>query len=371
MTTPARTITDQNFVVFKALLSEVHQKTHGKPMQLLSEKAAEDLVQIIEDTTGKSITGKTLQKFTRAAIVGSPETVNPKLYTLHCLAEFVMFGNGSTGKENPDYPHWYYYQRRFLEKEHMPTSSHSLESPAAKATVILAPLSKRELIEYCITGGLIAGTINTLLVIFLPGILNGYHDLAGGNLVRLVPLITIGNIGGAIFFAAFCGFLACLPEGRINSPAISLREKMLIVIVSFVFIAFFKQMASRPNPITGRNWGYFDLETLSLISVSVIGIFCLVALLRKPGFYSLFELGKLSAIVAFKAIFPMIIIYFIFKFFIEGTQLHRMKFPSESVSIFNLHFPHPERILLILIMSFCAVFCVMYTINSGQKRSSS
>lgn len=367
MNQAARSITEKNFEVFKNLMEEVHLKTHGKQILLISEKAADDIAQVIEDETGKSITGKTIQKFTNAVLENDFKKINPKLYTLHCLAEYVMKENGSTGKESETYPHWYYYEKKhFTSKESSSTSSPAAPLPLIKDPVSISDipsLARRDLAQACMVGGLIAGTVNALLVILAPKMLSGYFNYPDDLLFQMIPLICIANIGGATILGWFCGYMAWKPDLVNSASKIKGKEKLIIAVVVLVAIIFFKQMASRPRTTEGGNWGSIDFETLAYYFVALIGIVNLILSIRIFKLQTFGGILKSTGVTVVKAIIPLLFAYCIFKFLIENTRLHFISIPSDALPIFHLNYSHPERILLVIMMSFASVFCVLTARN--------
>lgn len=377
-----RTITEKNFDVFRQLIQDVHLKTHGKPTIALSEKAANDLTQLIENEISRKITGKTLRAFTHAVLNNNFEDVNPKLYTLHCLAEFVITGDASVKIQVKDYPYWYDYEKKFFEvRKDLPWDNPNAEvnttvpSQLAKSLVddfhpaIVARTTQKELAHACLVGGFVAGMINSLLVILLPNMLSGYVGFDDQKLFQMVPLITIANLGGASVLGWLCGYIAGTAIDSSPTDRLTVKEIAFTAVSTLILIVFFKQLASRPLSEGGRLFGRIDFETVSWFLTAFVGITGLIKRLRVGFEYSIVQLTKQALLIVIKAMIPIMLIYFIFRFFVLPAGLSQTVWPSERIDIFKFNFPHPERILLVAIMSLNSVFCILLankTYNSNR-----
>lgn len=367
----SRTVTEKNFDVFRRLIDDVHLKAHGKPAIALSETAANGITQLIETATGRKITGRTLRAYTRAAMDGDFKKVNPKLYTLHCLAEFVVHDQRAVTVQATDHPYWYDYEKKFFEANarslNVALKLESNSSIEARTSIARTSIpsnadsiktSRQDYARACTVGGFVAGISNALLVILLPKILSGYFGFEDRKLFELVPLITISNVAGATLLGWFCGWLAWTAEA---TPRKGLKFKELVVIaaVTLSAIVFFKQMASRPLLENGRSFGRIDFETVSWFLMALVGVGALIAKLRDGRRYDDAQLLQQTILIAITALLPVMIVYFVFRFFVQPSVLHQMVLPSQDFDIIKLNFPHPERILLVALMSLISVFCIL------------
>ncbi len=98
-----------DFLIFCTLLSDVHCKAFGDPLDALPYGKAQALSWLIHDATGDLLSYKSLRNFSLAVLENSPEKVNPNDATLSILARFVQ---GETGKHWSANTAWYYYRNQ-------------------------------------------------------------------------------------------------------------------------------------------------------------------------------------------------------------------------------------------------------------------
>lgn len=79
----------KDFTVFRYLLSEVHAKAFGEPINKLPHSKALTLAWLIEEATGVMLSYKSLTNYINAVLEGNPEKVNPSCATLATLAQFA------------------------------------------------------------------------------------------------------------------------------------------------------------------------------------------------------------------------------------------------------------------------------------------
>ena len=79
----------KDFSIFKALLSEVHQKAFGEPIAKIRHGKANTLAWIIEEETGVMLSYKSLTNYVNAVLEGQAEKVNPNCATLAALTQFA------------------------------------------------------------------------------------------------------------------------------------------------------------------------------------------------------------------------------------------------------------------------------------------
>ena len=100
-----------DFSVFSNLFSELHFKAFNEPLSHLAHGKAQALSWMIYESTGESISYKSLCNFATAVLTNSPEKVNPNDFTLSIFVKFIhsamsTHGNGSVA--------WFLYRGRFL-----------------------------------------------------------------------------------------------------------------------------------------------------------------------------------------------------------------------------------------------------------------
>jgi len=80
---------EQDFSIFRSLLSDVHSKAFGEPISRLPHSKAHTLAWLIEEATGVVLSYKSLTNYINAVLEESPEKVNPNCFTLSVLAQFA------------------------------------------------------------------------------------------------------------------------------------------------------------------------------------------------------------------------------------------------------------------------------------------
>ncbi|MBC7774934.1 MAG: hypothetical protein H7246_05795 [Phycisphaerae bacterium] len=78
-----------DFYVFSALVADVHFKAFGEPLTKLPYSKAQTLAYFIEETTGVTLSYKTLTNYINAVLEEIPTKVNPSSTTLATLVQFV------------------------------------------------------------------------------------------------------------------------------------------------------------------------------------------------------------------------------------------------------------------------------------------
>jgi hypothetical protein len=109
-TNPAPAMQAKDFSVFRTLLSDVHNKAFGEPLEKLPHSKAHTLAWLIEDATGISLSYKSLTNYANAVLEECPEKVNPNCATLAALAQFATGEQG--GKQMAKL--WFRYRAGLL-----------------------------------------------------------------------------------------------------------------------------------------------------------------------------------------------------------------------------------------------------------------
>jgi hypothetical protein len=106
------TMKASDFFVFCNLFSELHFKAFNEPLGHLPHGKAQALSWMIYDSTGETISYKSLSNFATAVLTNSPERVNPNDFTLAIFVKFICpsFGHNTKGGIA-----WFLYRSRFLE----------------------------------------------------------------------------------------------------------------------------------------------------------------------------------------------------------------------------------------------------------------
>ncbi len=79
-----------DFSAFRSLLSDVHHRAFGEQITMLPYAKAQMLSWLIEETTGNTLSYKSLSKYTSAVLSNDPLRVNPHVSTLAILAKFIF-----------------------------------------------------------------------------------------------------------------------------------------------------------------------------------------------------------------------------------------------------------------------------------------
>lgn len=101
----------KDFAAFCQLLTDLHVKIFGEPLDKLSHSKAQMLSWLIFDVTGELLSYKSLANYFLAAVQQNATQVNPNLTTLTILIEFTT--ETSCG-EQPDLVFWLNYRNRVL-----------------------------------------------------------------------------------------------------------------------------------------------------------------------------------------------------------------------------------------------------------------
>ncbi len=112
-----------DFSVFCHLFSELHHKAFNEPISHLAHGKAQALSWMIFESTGESISYKSLSNFTTAVLTNTPEKINPNDFT---LAIFVKFVNPSLANKANGGVAWFLYRSKCLGNATMGLSNATL-----------------------------------------------------------------------------------------------------------------------------------------------------------------------------------------------------------------------------------------------------
>ncbi|MDX1910993.1 MAG: hypothetical protein SFV22_05885 [Saprospiraceae bacterium] len=100
----------KDFAIFRTLLSDVHAKAFGEPLNKLPHSKANTLSWLIEEATGIALSYKSLANYANAVLEECPDKVNPNCATLAALAQFAT--GEQAGKQMAAL--WYRYRAGLL-----------------------------------------------------------------------------------------------------------------------------------------------------------------------------------------------------------------------------------------------------------------
>ena len=78
-----------DFSIFRTLLSDVHAKAFGEPLDRLPHGKAQSLSWMIYESTGELLSYKSLSNFVGAVLSNAAHRINPSSATLSILARFA------------------------------------------------------------------------------------------------------------------------------------------------------------------------------------------------------------------------------------------------------------------------------------------
>lgn len=362
------------------------------PLQIIDNTQSQKIKRALEDSIGASLSEKVLREMVNAAARNENIIKRPRLSSLNLLSKFVL------GSYQPDNAvrealdrenYWYKYLE--INKHLIPLKSltttvinreagghnddtagnasvtkdyavqedrrnESKKTDTGKDRSYEQKNFNRKNLEGALVGGFLVGIVNSLLIIFFPGLLSGYFVLDKSSLLKLIPLISAINITGGILFGLFCGIYGNPARLHSANQIISTKEKLLTIIISFFVFDILKQVASR-----GHNLGHPDFETISHYLAFVTGLIALLKILRTQPFLTMSHRVKLAMLVTLKTAVPMILVYLFFRFVITSSAWYDKIYPREGFVLFHFNYPHPERIILVLTIVFCSAFIFLST----------
>ncbi len=108
-----------DFKVFSVLMDEVHHKAFHQSIASLSYSKARLLSLLIFDSTGESLSYKSLTNYALAVIEAKPDRINPTLFTLGILTNYLLCKSEHTGDSRVGLKacaNWYDYRLQVLKK---------------------------------------------------------------------------------------------------------------------------------------------------------------------------------------------------------------------------------------------------------------
>ena len=106
-----------DFEVFSVLMAEIHHKAFDESIARLSYSKARLLSLLIFDTTGETVSYKSLTNYVCAILEERPDKVNPTLLTLGILSNYLLCNDGKGEHREAGLQRcadWYKYRSKVL-----------------------------------------------------------------------------------------------------------------------------------------------------------------------------------------------------------------------------------------------------------------
>ncbi len=324
-----------------------------------------------------------------AAAAGTPNIRKSRAGTLNLLAKFVLvkYEPNNASKEAMDNHN---YWDLFLEKnEHLiilnavngtdkkqvnhseditigdtitslngQASNHS--SMHTVTTHLLLQENKQKilsikLMEAGIAGGFIAGLVNALLVIVFPPLLNGYHNLPANDLITLIPRIAFSNIIGGTGVGLLLAYFGNPDKAKNALSGFSIGQIVFIAILLLSLLVVFKQSAARSAWTTRGILEGSDFETVAYFLSMLTGVIYLLKVIRKNNSMGLIQSLTSTLLIVLNATIPLFLVFLFYHTIIFQGPYDLKSYPGNGLELFIFQYTHPERIILIISMTFTSV----------------
>ena len=107
-------MTSNDFIAFSCLMNEVCRKAFGEMPQDITSRKAKALSNFIYESTGSSLSYKSLDNYIRAVNQGQPLSVNPSDATLTILVLYLKDPAATNQQARVDNLIWYRYRSEKL-----------------------------------------------------------------------------------------------------------------------------------------------------------------------------------------------------------------------------------------------------------------
>jgi hypothetical protein len=386
----------EHLPVLRLLLNQLVEATLLLPLKYIENNEAMKIKRILEERLGKSLSEKVIREMVNAAAVGQSNIRKPRPGTLNLLAKFVLgkYELNNAAKEAMDNHN---YWDIFLEKNEHLISLHVINGMAARqnnhvAELILADtiestngnrlkpsilpvnnrpdfdhdnqkMHSRKLLESGLAAGFILGLVNTLIVIVSPQLLNGYSNISGNDLMKLIPRITFSNVLGGMCFGLLLSYFGIPSKEKRTRFGLAIGQTVAISIIILLLLVIFKQSAAR-SAFTSRGiLEGSDFETVAYFFSLLTGIILLLGAIRKNYHMNLSQILENTILIVLKSTLPLFLVFFFYQRIIAKSAYDLKSFPTNHLEIFIFQYSHPERILLIIAMAFSSVFIFLSVRN--------
>lgn len=379
----------EHLPVLHLLLRQLVEATLKLPLKPIENAEAIKIKRILEEHIGKSLSEKVIREMVNAAAAGTPNIRKSRAGTLNLLTKFVMgkYEPNNASKEAMDNHN---YWDLFLEKnEHLiilnagngtdkKQANHpenltiddtitSLDGQASNhssmhtvTTHLLLQENKQKilsikLMEAGIAGGFIAGLVNALLVIVFPPLLNGYHNLPANDLITLIPRIAFSNIIGGTGVGLLLAYFGNPDKAKNALSGFSIGQIVFIAILLLSLLVVFKQSAARSAWTTRGILEGSDFETVAYFFSMLTGVIYLLKVIRKNNSMGLIQSLTSTLLIVLNASIPLFLVFLYYRAIIFQGPYDLKSYPGNGLELFIFQYTHPERIILIISMTFTSV----------------